>query len=596
MYLTKIRLENTGPIDFINLELNTQGQNAPKPLVLVGRNGAGKSVLLSHVVSAMISAQTTIFDDGDVEKGRVYKLRSPRYIRRGEAYSLSRLEFSGGLFETEICLRTSKSNFEANNETIPLYSSWPKFAATETNAQDSNFATSVANLNDALKGPHLFFPPNRFEEPAWLNEGNLKNKVEYFDAKRIQGFSNRSVIQYAPMKENQSWLLDLIYDSHAIEKNLTPVAGTVPPAFNLSHEGPATTLIVKVAEFLKLLFGFEGQIRWSVGGRSRRSISVSTQAGAVVDNLFALSTGQSLMLDLFLTILRHADLAGTEINALSDVKGLVVIDEIDAHLHTSLQFDLLPKLIGLFPGVQFIVSTHSPMFLLGMEKHLGEANLTILELPTGVEISAERFCEFETAFKYLAETQAFETEISQKISEATQPLLITEGTTDIQYIRKAAELLGKADLLDGVTVLDGDGDGGLDKIWKNFRTERWTNANQKVVLLYDCDVGEKNNEIGNAYQRTIPIQDSIQRRGIENLFSTETLIKAREHKLAFIDHFPERRSTMRGEEKVEPEVWKINSNEKKNLCDWLCENGTDEDFRRFEIIFDIIENCFANPG
>ncbi len=41
-------------------------------------------------------------------------------------------------------------------------------------------------------------------------------------------------------------------------------------------------------------------------------------------------------------------------------KGVVVIDEIESHLHLSLQEKILPVLTQMFPDMQFIVSTHSP--------------------------------------------------------------------------------------------------------------------------------------------------------------------------------------------------------------------------------------------
>ncbi|MEO5726576.1 MAG: AAA family ATPase, partial [Byssovorax sp.] len=43
--------------------------------------------------------------------------------------------------------------------------------------------------------------------------------------------------------------------------------------------------------------------------------------------------------------------------------GVVLIDEIDAHLHPGWQRGFLPALEATFPGCQFIVSTHSPQVL-----------------------------------------------------------------------------------------------------------------------------------------------------------------------------------------------------------------------------------------
>lgn len=45
--------------------------------------------------------------------------------------------------------------------------------------------------------------------------------------------------------------------------------------------------------------------------------------------------------------------------------GIVMIDEIDLHLHPKLQREILSKLTSIFPNIQFIVSTHSPSVILG---------------------------------------------------------------------------------------------------------------------------------------------------------------------------------------------------------------------------------------
>lgn len=46
-----------------------------------------------------------------------------------------------------------------------------------------------------------------------------------------------------------------------------------------------------------------------------------------------------------------------------DLSGITIIDEIDVHLHISLQKKVLPFLIKAFPKIQFIVSTHSPFVI-----------------------------------------------------------------------------------------------------------------------------------------------------------------------------------------------------------------------------------------
>lgn len=53
----------------------------------------------------------------------------------------------------------------------------------------------------------------------------------------------------------------------------------------------------------------------------------------------------------------------------SELRGIVIIDEIELHLHPKLQKELPTLLSSVFPKVQFIVSTHSPIPLLGAPEH-----------------------------------------------------------------------------------------------------------------------------------------------------------------------------------------------------------------------------------
>ncbi|HZI11802.1 MAG TPA: AAA family ATPase [Myxococcus sp.] len=75
------------------------------------------------------------------------------------------------------------------------------------------------------------------------------------------------------------------------------------------------------------------------------------------------------------TIAWIADLIGQmyldigEAVPLEDMEGMVLIDELDLRLHPMWQVRLVPILKRLFPRMQFIVTTHSPMLLPAFERH-----------------------------------------------------------------------------------------------------------------------------------------------------------------------------------------------------------------------------------
>lgn len=76
-----------------------------------------------------------------------------------------------------------------------------------------------------------------------------------------------------------------------------------------------------------------------------------------------------------------------------NVPGIVLIDEIETHLHIKLQKAILPFLTAFFPRIQFIVTTHSPFVLTSLneavifdlESHERWENMAPLSASTVVE-------------------------------------------------------------------------------------------------------------------------------------------------------------------------------------------------------------------
>lgn len=58
-----------------------------------------------------------------------------------------------------------------------------------------------------------------------------------------------------------------------------------------------------------------------------------------------------------------------------DATGIVLIDEVDLHLHPRWQREILLQLTNVFPNIQFIVSTHSPIIVVGAAEIAQVVNL-----------------------------------------------------------------------------------------------------------------------------------------------------------------------------------------------------------------------------
>ncbi len=73
-----------------------------------------------------------------------------------------------------------------------------------------------------------------------------------------------------------------------------------------------------------------------------------------------LSQGEKSLFALVGDIARRLALLNPSLDNPLEGEGVVMIDEIDLHLHPKWQHDLIDKLVATFPNVQFILTTHSP--------------------------------------------------------------------------------------------------------------------------------------------------------------------------------------------------------------------------------------------
>ena len=79
-----------------------------------------------------------------------------------------------------------------------------------------------------------------------------------------------------------------------------------------------------------------------------------------------LASGHAAALSLFAEILIRARSRG-QMEDPSQLTGIVLVDEIETHLHIAMQERILPFLTKTFPNLQFIVATHSPAVIASID-------------------------------------------------------------------------------------------------------------------------------------------------------------------------------------------------------------------------------------
>lgn len=107
----------------------------------------------------------------------------------------------------------------------------------------------------------------------------------------------------------------------------------------------------------------------------RRPQRMTVELNGVRLDVAQLSDGEKCLLALAGDLARRMALAAPKADDPLMRPAVVLIDEVELHLHPGLQREILPRLREVFPQAQFIVSTHSPQVL----SSLHAANVRILE-------------------------------------------------------------------------------------------------------------------------------------------------------------------------------------------------------------------------
>ena len=99
-------------------------------------------------------------------------------------------------------------------------------------------------------------------------------------------------------------------------------------------------------------------------------LSLVVTHGGECLNIAQLSDGYKTLLGLVIDLSSRMAMANPHLNDPLAAESIVMIDELDLHLHPSWQQRVMGDLLQTFTGSQFIVTTHSPFIVESMNNHL----------------------------------------------------------------------------------------------------------------------------------------------------------------------------------------------------------------------------------
>lgn len=456
MYVKHIKIQNFGTISNLDITPKFDENNNPLPTIIVGKNGAGKTLLIGNILDGIIELKRKKYTKLKEVGANLLKIGLKSYIKVGCDFSYINIlfEHNGDNSNYTDFMTIVKGNKFTQDKNLFPNVDWNNSQFLE-NGYFKEIKNSNSTILDAFENNiFLFFPHSRYDHPAWLNK---QTEIGFRFNERFVNESDSNIIKNDVLKEIETWILDCLLDREIYEKNYInlpleniPNSDTpsILPHFN-GYLGKNNNILTLLNELLLIIYKSKypdiQQARIGVGAKNRRNISIHiTEKNGIEKNISPsfshLSSGEVMLLALFASILKEYDSLGLNTEDLSEICGIVIIDEVDLHLHIEFQKQILPELIKRFSKIQFFITTHSPFFLLGMDELYG-SNCNIINLPFGNKIEVSDFSEIQDGYNVFVngfnQMQNTFNKVSEELKKITKPLIITEGKTDWKHIKNA---------------------------------------------------------------------------------------------------------------------------------------------------------------
>ena len=113
-----------------------------------------------------------------------------------------------------------------------------------------------------------------------------------------------------------------------------------------------------------------------------------------------------------------------------NIEGVVLIDELETHLHIELQKKILPFLVTFFPNIQFIVTTHSPYVLTSI------SNATIFDLEKRASFNDMSFYSISDVAEGYFDAEDYSGQLAAKLNRYKE-LLTAADLSDKERAERA---------------------------------------------------------------------------------------------------------------------------------------------------------------
>ncbi|RKW19937.1 hypothetical protein D8B45_08210, partial [Candidatus Gracilibacteria bacterium] len=216
MYLKNIVLKNIGPIEELSVELPFKENGDPKPIIFVGENGSGKTILQSQIIDGFYEIGSELFDDIGINDGlkrSFYKISGGINITIGKNSGFSLLKFidqkNQALEYFDKVGRLTHDDFTSCISDFGLSPDTFELPQKDITTIDNSLKQSLQT--EWKKGVYFYQPAYRYEKPFRKNT-DFAEDPRFEDRISFSGNLNKELEIISSSKSNKAFLMDLVLD------------------------------------------------------------------------------------------------------------------------------------------------------------------------------------------------------------------------------------------------------------------------------------------------------------------------------------------------------------------------------------------------
>ncbi len=376
--------------------------------VFVGVNGAGKSTVLDALALALSWAANRIRHSGS--SGRPI---DEAEITNGKSTAAIELTCRTKSGVVEWKLSKSRAGHAAEDKSsFNQLSEYARYVQSQISETSERFDLPL----------FAYYPVNRavLDIPLRIRERHRFTLLTTYDDALTAGANFRTFFEWFRERE------DLENENHKYLDELIKPEGFSFPDRQLEVVRHALSSFLP--EFKNLTVR-RNPLRMEVEKQGQR-LSVNQ-----------LSDGEKCMIALIGDMARRLSIANPTLDNPLMGHGIVMIDEIDLHLHPKWQRLVVPKLLEVFPNCQFIVSTHSPHVI----THVHPESLYLLEQTTqGIRAEQPRESFGKNIDRVLEDLMGLATTRPDEVETSLRDIFLAIDNGSLQEARGKIESLRKS--------------------------------------------------------------------------------------------------------------------------------------------------------